>query len=211
MRPTRLIVIALAVAMVLLGYFAWTRNQERPAPAGAPQGQEGGEAAGGAPEMPPGEVAPAPAMDPGVAWEKPKRWLAELATSMRLATYVVPAAAGDAEDARCAIYYFGPDGGGGVEDNVRRWASEFEGGTEPARSSKDVHGIRVTRVRLAGTYLAHGAMSGEATGPRPDWMLLGAIAEGPQGHVFFKCSGPKKTMEAAVPEFDAMIASLRKK
>ncbi len=211
MKPTRLIVTALAVGMLLLGYFAWTRNQDRPAPAAGSRGQGGGEAAGGGPEMPPGEVAPPPAMDPGVTWEKPKRWLAELASSMRIATYVVPAAAGDAEDARCAVYYFGPAGGGSVEDNLQRWAGEFQGGAEPARSTKDVHGIPVTRARLAGTYLAHGAMSGEMSGPKPDWMLLGAIAEGPRGRVFFKCAGPKKTMAAAVREFDGMIASLGKK
>jgi len=211
LRPVRIHVIVLVAGMLLLGFFAWTRNQDQAAPeAGAPGGAPG-ETAGEQPGMPPEVVAPPPARDPGVTWDKPKRWLAELATSMRIATYVIPSGAGPAEDGRCAVYYFGPSGGGSVEDNVQRWASEFQGGPKPVRSAKNIHGIGVTRVELAGTYLAHSGMSGEDSGPRPDWMLLGAIAQGPQGRIFFKCTGPKKTMAGAIREFDGMIASLRRK
>jgi len=38
--------------------------------------------------------------------------------------------------------------------------------------------------------------------------LLGAIVEGPHGSVFFKLTGPAKTIEAVSAEFDAMIHSL---
>src|SRR5262249_36901181 len=191
LKPGRIIVAVLAAGMALLGYFAWTRNQDRPAPDAGSVGQAGSEAAGEPSGTPP-PVAPAPETDPGVTWQKPKRWLAELATSMRIATYVIPSAHGDKEDARCAVYYFGPTGGGSVEDNVQRWASEFQGGAAPARSSKEVNGIRVTRVELAGTYLAHSGMSSEDSGPKPEWMLLGAIAQGPPRPIFFTCAPPTK-------------------
>ena len=45
--------------------------------------------------------------------------------------------------------------------------------------------------------------------PISDALLLGAIAEGPQGSVFFKLVGPKDVVERARPAFDAMIASIR--
>jgi len=49
-----------------------------------------------------------------------------------------------------------------------------------------------------------------ATGPKPGWALRGAIAEGPQGNVFFKLVGPKKTVEKAQADFDTLVKSLKK-
>ena len=42
-----------------------------------------------------------------------------------------------------------------------------------------------------------------------DAMLLGAIAKGPLGSVFFKLVGPRDQVEGARAAFDAMIDSLR--
>jgi hypothetical protein len=39
--------------------------------------------------------------------------------------------------------------------------------------------------------------------------MLGAIAESPQGAVFFKLAGPVKTVAAASKGFDAMVGSLK--
>jgi hypothetical protein len=53
------------------------------------------------------------------------------------------------------------------------------------------------------------AMPGMPTAePLPDAMLLGAIAQGPSGPVFFKLIGPRASVEQARPAFDALIASL---
>jgi hypothetical protein len=40
--------------------------------------------------------------------------------------------------------------------------------------------------------------------------LLGAIIEGPSGEVFFKLTGPAKTIAAAESEFQAMLKSVKK-
>ena len=40
--------------------------------------------------------------------------------------------------------------------------------------------------------------------------LLGAIAEGPQGNVFFKLTGPAKTIAAQEGAFEQLLASIQR-
>ena len=129
---------------------------------------------------------------------------------MRLATYTIPAASGDHEDAFCAVYYFGPGQGGGTTANIERWIGEFQDPKRPKRSSKIIAGFRVSMVRVRGTYLAHAGM-GQSSETQPDHALCGAIVEGPSGSVFFKLTGPANTVDKAAAEFERMLGSLEKK
>jgi hypothetical protein len=151
------------------------------------------------------------AQDPGVAWDTPRRWVAELPSGMRLASFGVPAPKSGGESALCAVYYFGPGQGGGVDANLERWASEFREPAKSARRAFEVHGLRVSRIEVRGTYTAHAMTPGASTGESPGWMLLGGIVEGPGGPVFFKLTGPEGSVNAAAKEFDELLASLRKK
>ena len=146
----------------------------------------------------------------GVEWKVPARWAAGAGSTMRVATYAVPAAKG-AEAGECAVFFFGAGQGGSIDANVERWSKQFEGTPAPQRTAATVAGLRVTRVQLAGTYLAPGGPMMQSTGKRPGTRLLGAIVEAPDGNVFFKLTGPAATVTAAQPEFDALVASLRKK
>jgi hypothetical protein len=38
--------------------------------------------------------------------------------------------------------------------------------------------------------------------------LLGAIVQGPRGEVYFKLTGPEKTVQSAEHDFDAMLRSI---
>jgi hypothetical protein len=129
---------------------------------------------------------------------------------MRVATYAVPAAKGS-EPGECAVFFFGAGQGGSTEANVERWSRQFEGTPKPERTSTDVAGLPVTRVQLAGTYLAPGGPMMQSTGKKAGYRLLGAIVEAPQGNVFFKLTGPAPTVASALPGFDALVASIRKK
>jgi hypothetical protein len=40
--------------------------------------------------------------------------------------------------------------------------------------------------------------------------LLGAIAEGPGGNVFFKLTGPDKTIAAEQSRFDQLLSSIQR-
>jgi hypothetical protein len=130
---------------------------------------------------------------------------------MRVVTLKIPAAPGDAEPGELAVFFFGAGQGGGIEANVSRWFAQFqpEGKGASEKQSKTSAGdVPVTLCQTEGTYVA--GMGGVATAPKTGWALRGAIAEGPQGNVFFKLVGPRKTVEKAQAEFDALVKSLRK-
>ncbi len=146
----------------------------------------------------------------GIEWKVPAGWAAGDGSAMRVATYAVPAAKGS-EPGECAVFFFGAGQGGSVDANVERWSRQFEGTPKPERTSATAAGLPVTRVQLAGTYLAPGGPMMQSTGKKAGYRLLGAIVEAPQGNVFFKLTGPAATVTAAVPAFDALIASIRKK
>jgi hypothetical protein len=172
-----------------------------------PQGAMGG--------MPPGGIAAPPASGSptaaaGLAWTLPAGWTIEAPRSMRVATYAIPAASGDAEGAECAVFYFGAGQGGGVDANLERWIGQFQPAAKSKRSSKTVNGVQVSLADVTGTYTAHGGSTTQPQGDKPDWRLLGAIAESPQGAVFFKLAGPAKTVAAVSKAFDTMVGSLKK-
>jgi hypothetical protein len=146
----------------------------------------------------------------GVQWAVPARWASKGERPFRVATYTVPAAQGDAEPAECGVSYFGADQGGAIDMNIDRWISQFEPTSAPGRSTKEVSGMKVTLVQIAGAYLAPAGPMMAPTGKKENFRLLGAIVEGPQGSVFFKLTGPASTVGAAEQEFDALIGSLSK-
>jgi hypothetical protein len=133
-------------------------------------------------------------------------------SSMRAAEY------GIADDAKAelTVFYFGPDQGGSVDANVTRWLGQL---TQPdgkdtasvaKRKKREVEGVSVTVVEATGRF-AGGSMPGAPPSPEiPEALLLGAIAEGPQGPVFFKLIGPRAAVESARGAFDALIGSLRR-
>lgn len=217
----RILSAVIVVLIAALAYVAWNKNTQNAAPsAGTPGSTEAPAPATGAGEatMPPAAggtpqemVATPPAQDPGVAWAKPGRWVQELASGMRLATYVIPAASGS-ETASCAVYYFGPGQGGGTDANIDRWIGEFDNPGSPVRRETKVRGMNVTQVQVSGTYRAHAGMSGGGSEtPSPGWTLLGAIVEGPNGALFFKLTGPDGTVAPAKKEFEGLLGSLKKK
>jgi hypothetical protein len=130
---------------------------------------------------------------------------------MRKAQYSLPPAAGDAEPGQCAVFYFGAGQGGEVRSNIDRWAGQFAdaagGHPSPEITEGKISGMKVTKVITEGTYTPSPMMGGDAT-PKPGSVLLGAIVERPEANWFFKCTGPKKTMEAHRKEFEALIDSI---
>jgi hypothetical protein len=52
-------------------------------------------------------------------------------------------------------------------------------------------------------------MAPKAT-PKPGYRMLAAIAQGQDAPVFFKLTAPKKTADAAEPDYQKMLTSLKK-
>ncbi|MBI4550310.1 MAG: hypothetical protein HY714_05240 [Candidatus Omnitrophica bacterium] len=146
-----------------------------------------------------------------VRYSAPSPWEeTQVTSSMRQAQFRIPKAEGDLEDAEMAVFYFGSGQGGAVDANVARWAGQFHaadkgGPVAPDVGKTAVNGLKVTTVKIEGTYM--GGMGFGNQEPKADFALLGAIVEGPEGPVFFKLTGPKKTVENTAGQFQALIES----
>lgn len=146
----------------------------------------------------------------GLSWTAPAGWKEQPARAMRAATYAVPKAAGDAEDGECAVFYFGAGQGGAVQANIERWYGQFESSAKPPAPRAGKAGkYKVTYVEHSGTYRSGGPMMAAPPVKKPGFRLLGAIVEGPQGSVFFKLTGPAKTVAASSAAFEKMISAIR--
>lgn len=145
----------------------------------------------------------------GIEWKDPEGWTRQPNTSaMRKATLAIPPAKGDKEAGELAVFYFGEQMGGDVEQNIQRWIDQFsnvaEGTTK--RSERKAGALQQYVVEIeAGTY--SGSMMG---GPsKPDYGMLGAVVVAPTGKYFFKLTGPKATVASAREGFDALLASMK--
>jgi len=146
----------------------------------------------------------------GIHWTVPSGWTAEPRQQMRAATYRAPSPKEGVEPGDCGVFYFGKGQGGSVEDNLKRWIGQFENGGRHEFSSKEVNNLRVTTVRVSGTYLSPSGPMMESLGKKPNYRLLGAIVEAPEGTVFFKFTGPDETIKANDANFNELIDSLEK-
>jgi hypothetical protein len=132
---------------------------------------------------------------------------------MRAATYIAPAAKGDSEGGECAVF---TNIGGGVQANIDRWIGQFEqpdGSSSEAKAKQEketINGFAVTMVDLTGIFTGAGMAMGQPSTRKPNYRLLGAIVEGASGEVFFKLTGPAKTIAAAQSDFQAMLKSIKK-
>jgi len=124
---------------------------------------------------------------------------------MRIATYRPPRASGDTSDADVSV----TQAGGSIGANADRWVGQFdaEGQKSAKKTTKKIAGFEVTIVEVEGTF--QGGMGGGR--PEGGWALLGAIVATPGMPHFFKMTGPKKTVDGARKDFDALLASLATK
>ena len=147
----------------------------------------------------------------GVKWNPAATWKRQGDRQMRAATYIAPAAAGDAEPGEVAVFYFGPGQGGGVQANIDRWVGQFPQKTGTPKTSKStVAGMGVTMIDVTGTYGASSSPMSQEKVNKPGFRMLGAIVEAPQGAVFFKFTGPAKTVAAQEAAFQGMIKAITK-
>jgi len=149
----------------------------------------------------------------GVRWTAPAGWKAEDARPMRAATYSIPLAAGDQGIAECVVNFFGSGQGGGVEANIERWRGQVLGADgKPAVATIDKRagrGVPITVIDASGTYTGMGGPMTAGAKPVPGYRLMGAIVEGPGGSVFFKLTGPAKTIAAQQKNFEQLLASIQ--
>jgi len=149
----------------------------------------------------------------GLQWTPPSGWkTGPQGSAFRAATYLIPAVGGDSEGGECAVF---KNIGGGVAANISRWISQFkqpDGSSSEAKAKQkktSINGLQVTTVDLTGTFTNSGMAMGQSTSPKSGYRMLGAIVETPQGDVFFKMTGPEKTIAAAEADFESLLKSIK--
>jgi hypothetical protein len=144
---------------------------------------------------------------PPEGWEQ-----VEPASRMRAAQFRLPSSDPGLADGEVAIFHFGVGGGGGLEDNLRRWANQFvqEDGADPWTRAKldtlKVGELTVITIEITGRYQS-GGMLGGMPKDEPGWRLLGAIVRGPGGPWYIKGVGPEKVMNAHEEAFLRFLKS----
>jgi len=211
-RLSPLIVLPAVLIAGVVGYIA----ADRPAPApttitpataapisaGAASGQlpPGHPAIPGtsSPHSPHGGGAGAAPEPPSLDWTAPAAWQTQPNPSpMRLATYKV----GDGAEMSVSR------AGGGVDANVQRWVTQFEGSPKVDRTDKQVHGLKVTVVRIGGTFLGTG-MGAAPSDKHEGWAMLAAIVDSTGSEYFFKVIGPADQVDGARAAFDGLVDSM---
>lgn len=143
-----------------------------------------------------------------LTFNKPAAWTERPAASaMRVAEFVVPKAAGDAEDGELIVYYFSGSGGT-VEANIQRWTGQFQSAKEPVRESSSINGLEVTTVDVSGTYVAEVRPGSTERHNKPGFRMRAAVVETPKGPYFIKLTGPAATVQQAGPGFEQFLKSL---
>ena len=146
----------------------------------------------------------------GVSFQAPELWQAsEPSSPLRLYQFKIPGK-DETLDGELAVYYFGANQGGGVEENIQRWIAQYSvlsPDFPPEQNKQTVGSLPVTTVHVEGTL--QGGMPGMPTEAKSDYATLAAAIEGPQGSVFFKMMGPKETIRNAKADFTAMVAGLK--
>ena len=150
-----------------------------------------------------------------LSYVTPDGWIQKApSSSMRVAEFTLPRAAGDSEDAQLVIYYFG-GGGGGVDANIERWVGQIrqpDGRPSDAvakRQTRTVNGLKVTLLDVAGTYVSDMTPGNPAHPDKTGYRLRAAVVETPKGPYFLKLVGPARTVTAGEKGFEQLVASLK--
>ncbi|HSU41071.1 MAG TPA: hypothetical protein VLJ38_15945 [Polyangiaceae bacterium] len=149
-----------------------------------------------------------------ITWSEPAGWKrSPRQVPMRKATYQIPHAPKDKEDAELGIFYFGAGQGGTVDANVDRWVKQFADlpASKVKRADRSANGLVQHTVEIdSGTFNANSMMQGPSK-PKENFALLGAIIEAPSGEYFFKLTGPADTVAAARADFYKFLDSVQPK
>jgi hypothetical protein len=151
----------------------------------------------------------------GLTFTVPDGWRqSPPSSSMRVAEFTLPRAAGDAEDAQLIVYYFGGSGGS-VDANLTRWIGQIQqpdGKSSSAAAKKEtrkVNNLVLTLVDASGTYIAEMSPGATARNNKPHFRLRAGVVETSNGPYFIKLTGPEKTVAKWERAFDQFVGSFK--
>jgi hypothetical protein len=141
----------------------------------------------------------------------PANWTPQVPSSdMRLAQFTIRSDGGSAD---AAVFYFGQGSGGSVEDNTKRWASQFlDAAGKPATPKTEkgtAGGMPVTWVALDGKY-ARGVGSGPQGEAKARQSLRVAVIETDRGNLFFQLWGDEAAIAKQYPLMKMIVGQLKR-
>jgi hypothetical protein len=155
------------------------------------------------------------ALAAALTFATPEGWqTAKPASSMRVAEFTLPRAAGDAEDAQLVVYHFGGQGGS-VQANIDRWVGQMQQpGGNPSdaaakRTTRKVNGLSVTLLDVSGTYVAEMSPGAAERNNKPNFRLRAGVVETANGPYYLKLTGPEKTIAKWDQAFEQFVGSLK--
>jgi len=151
----------------------------------------------------------------GLTFITPDGWKSTPPTSsMRVAEFTLPRAAGDGEDAQLIVYYFGGSGGS-ADANIQRWIGQIEqadgkpSSAVAKKESRTINGLTVSLVDVSGTYTAEMSPGSTAHNNKPHFRLRAGVVDTPRGPYFIKLTGPAQTIAKWDAAFNQFVSSLK--
>jgi hypothetical protein len=158
-------------------------------------------------------LAAAAMLAAGLSFTTPDGWRqSPSSSSMRVAEFTLPRAAGDAEDAQLIVYYFGGQGGS-IDANIQRWVGQMQqadgrpSSAVAKRETRNVNGLTLTLVDVSGTYIAEMAPGAAAHHNQPHFRLRAGVIETSKGPYFVKLTGPEKTVTKWDRAYNQFVSS----
>jgi hypothetical protein len=155
----------------------------------------------------------------GLTSKAPSNWKRQNPSNkLRLYQMLIPKVEGDKDDAEFVVFFFGKDGGGGTEDNIKRWKTQFiapEGKTLDEVSKLDKYKVgtaaNVVCLDISGTFkYKNPPFSPTAKEERKEnFRRFNVIFDTDQGAYFITLTGPTKTMAKNKEAFDGWIKAFK--
>lgn len=146
----------------------------------------------------------------GARFTRPAGWVEEKpANDFRAAQLRLPSGAEGVDDAELVVFYFGAQGAGSVEENLKRWRGHFEGAAADAGevTREDRGEVALHTLDLTGTYAAETSPGSGVRVRREGWRLLGAILVTRNGEYYLKLLGPAAVVERWAGSFRGFVGS----
>ncbi len=137
---------------------------------------------------------------------------------LRLFQFQVAKVDGDKEDAELVVFFFGKGGGGGIDENLKRWKGQFiapEGKTIEEVSKIEKYALGksadIVCLDISGIYkYKNPPFSPTAKEERKEnFRRFGVIFDSDDGPFFITLTGPAKTMAKNKASFDGWIKSFK--
>lgn len=151
----------------------------------------------------------------GLKFTVPSKWQNELAeNSARAGQWrVIPSHGMEGENGEVVVFYFGAGVGGTTKENIESWiGTMFNAEGHPAAAEVKHHetnGLKISQVVIFGTYNQIVFMPGIPPQAKPNYGLLGAVIETPQGNIYWRMTGPESLITANLPLFNKVIDSVK--